>query len=180
MKIDYQRLFKIVYKNKENGISIKDTLAQELGYTHSANFYKSISPKQRERLSQLKGLTEKNKTEFKKLYLEGWSAAKLARKYNVRTKTALSFAENCTDDYVRSLKNPNRKLTKYQVIKILISTMRDGVMQKDLAVKYGVSASNISNICCGRHWKHIFQGVKEKYNTEILSILPQQLPSNRQ
>lgn len=76
-----------------------------------------------------------------------------------------------TIGYVRSIKNPNRKLTKYQVIKILVERMRDGARQIDLANKYGVSACNISNICAGRHWKHVFQGVKQKYNPEILSVL---------
>jgi antitoxin component HigA of HigAB toxin-antitoxin module len=171
MAIDYNKLYKKVYDNRLKGIKVKDTLLQELGHSDGGNFYKAISNTQLKKLSELKGLTESNKKEFKRLYLEeNKSASYLAKKFNIRTKTSIDYARTCTDKYVRSFKAPKRKLTKYQVIKILLDRMLYGTKQKDLAEKYCVSPSNISNICAGRHWKHVFQGVKNKYNKEILSI----------
>jgi len=109
--------------------------------------------------------------DFSQLYLnEGWTARRLREYYNVRTKTILNLTHLITPEYTRSLKNCNRKLTKYQVTKMLIERMRDGTKQIDLANKYGIAPCNVSNICAGRHWKHIWQGVKEKYNDEILSV----------
>ena len=171
---DIKELYRLVLKNRKKGIEIRQTLREQKYST--GNFYRRISKKQAEKLSNLKGLSNAQKKEFKELYLnKGWTADRLRVRYGCRTKTAIDFAKECTDDYTRSLKNHNRKLTKYQVIKILISSMRDGIMQKDLADKYKVSACNISSICAGRHWKHIFQGVKEKYNKEILGIVDKNL-----
>ena len=114
-------------------------------------------------------MSKKDKEQFKKMCLT-YNIEIVANSFNMRLGDACKLQRELTDGYVRSIKNPNRKLTKYQVIKILIERMRDGVKQIDLANKYQVSASNVSNICAGRHWKHVFQGVKEKYNSEILSI----------
>lgn len=109
--------------------------------------------------------------EFKRLYLEeGRTARQLREHYSIRTKTCLELTHLITPEYTRSLKNCNRKLTKYQVTKMLIERMRDGVKQADLAKKYGIAPCTVSNICAGRHWKHIWQGIKQKYNDEILSV----------
>ena len=115
-------------------------------------------------------MTKKDKERFRKLCLTN-NIEIVANKFNMRLGDACKLQRELTNGYVRSLKNHNRKLTKYQVIKILIERMRNGAKQIDLANKYNVSESNISNICAGRHWKHVFQGVKEKYNHEILSVL---------
>lgn len=116
-------------------------------------------------------LTSEEIEQFKRLYLEeNYTAKQLRVLFKLRGAEALKLANSISPDYSRSKNNQNRKLTKYQVIKILISYMRDGVMQKDLAEMYGVSACNICNICNGRAWKHVFQGAKKKYNIEILSI----------
>ncbi len=115
-------------------------------------------------------MSKKDKKQFKEMCLTH-NIEVVANKFNMRLGDACKLQRELTDGYVRSEKNPNRKLTKYQVIKILIERMRDGAKQIDLANKYHVSACNISNICAGRHWKHVFQGVKNKYNPEILSIL---------
>ena len=169
-KIDYNKIFKVVYNNRINGISVKETLRSEFNMNNTANFYKAITKNQIRRLSNLKGLTTANKKEFKRLYLEeNESATYLAKIFKIRTKTALDFAKTLTDEYVLSFKNKNRKLTSYAVKKILIRIMR-GERQIDLAKEYNVSASNINNIYHGRLWKHIFQGVQKKYNIEILSI----------
>lgn len=118
----------------------------------------------------MKQLSDEEKKEFKHLYLNGHTATSLARKYKVRNKTALDFINSCSGVYAKSFMNTNRKLTKYQVIKILIERMKYGTLHKDLAKKYGVSDSRISCICTGRDWKHVFQGAKEKYNKEIINI----------
>jgi len=117
----------------------------------------------------LSKMTKKDKILFMKI-CEKHGVRKAAAKFKMKLGHACQLQRDLTDGYVRSLKNHNRKLTKYQVIKILIETMRGEVKQKDLAIKYNVSACNISNICAGRNWKHVFQGVQKKYNSELLSI----------
>lgn len=171
MKIDYQKIYKKVLANKQKGISIKQTIEQELGHRDTGNFYKAITPNQKTKLKNAKGLSEKQKKEFKKLYLEdGKTISFLRDKYKIRTKTAIDFINSVSGEYSRSFKNHNRKLTKYQVIKILIERMKYGTLQKDLAKKYNVSDSRISCICNGHDWKHIFQGFQKKYNKEFLSL----------
>jgi uncharacterized membrane protein YkoI len=171
MAIDYQKIYKKCLANKQKGISIKETIEQELGHRDTGNFYKAITPNQKIKLKNAKGLSEKQKEEFKKLYLEdGKTMSFLRDKYKIRTKKAIEYINSFSGEYSRSFKNHNRKLTKYQVIKILIERMKYGTLQRELAEKYNVSESRISCICTGRDWKHIFQGVKQKYNTEILSL----------
>ena len=178
--MNYQEIFKIVLKEKQKGIPIKDTLEKLTGSRHNANFYKNITIKQRTQLTKARELTEKQKTEFMDLYLnKRVGASVLARKYRIRTKKALDFANTLTTDYKRSRQNHDRKLTKYQVIKIIItyakygnnfSRWNEGITQKELAIKYNIEPCNVNNILHGRSWKHIFQGAKKKYNKEILSI----------
>jgi hypothetical protein len=171
MSIDYKKIYKKALKNKINGISIKDTIEQELGYRNTSNFYKSLTKNQKEKLKKAKGLSKKQKEEFTKLYLQdGITMSFLRDKYKISTKTAIDFINSVSGEYSRSFKNHNRKLTKYQVIKILIERMKYGTLQSELAKKYNVSDSRISCICTGRDWKHIFQGVREKYNNELLSL----------
>jgi uncharacterized membrane protein len=171
MAIDYNKIYKKALANKKKRISIKDTIEQELGHRNTANFYNALTPKQREKLSNAKHLTEKQKKEILRLYLyEGKTMEYLREKYKIRTETMIELINSASGEYSRSFKNHNRKLSKYQVIKILIERMNYGTLQKDLAKKYGVSESRISCICSGRDWKHIFQGVKKKYNKETISI----------
>ena len=171
MAIDYQKIYKKALTNKDKGISITDTIEKELGHRDTSNFYKTLTKEQKFRLKNAKHLSEKQKKEFKRLYIEkGYTMSELRDKYKIRTKTALEYINSVSGEYSRGFKNHNRKLTKYQVIKILIERMKHGTLQRELAKKYNVSDSRISCICTGRDWKHIFQGVKEKYNTELLSI----------
>jgi len=171
MAIDYQKIYKKALSNKEKGISIKDTIYVFLGHRDTGNFYKSLTKEQKNKLKNAKYLSKKQKEEFKYLYLEeGYTMSQLRDKYKIRTKTAIEYINSVSGEYSRSFKNHNRKLTKYQVIKILIERMKYGTLQRELAEKYNVSESRISCICTGRDWKHIFQGVKQKYNTEILSL----------
>jgi predicted DNA-binding protein YlxM (UPF0122 family) len=171
MAIDYIKIYKKALTNKEIGISIKETIESFLGHRDTGNFYKALNENQKKRLKNAKELSEKQKKEFKHLYInEGYTMSELRDKYKIRTKTAIDYVNSFSAEYSRSLKNHNRKLTKYQVIKILIERMKYGTLQRELATKYGVTDSLISGICNGHHWKHVFQGVKKKYNQEILSL----------
>ena len=171
MAIDYQKIYKKALINKEKGISIKDTIYVFLGHRDTGNFYKALTKEQKDKLKKAKYLSQKQKEEFKRLYLEkGYTMLELRGKYKIRTQTAIKYINSVSGEYSRSFKNHNRKLTKYQVIKILIERMKYGTLQRELAEKYNVSELRISCIRTGRDWKHIFQGVKQKYNTEILSL----------
>lgn len=120
----------------------------------------------------MKKETSIDKEKIKHLYIvENKSIDEIRSVFKCRTSIIIDCVKSFMGkENLKSLNNHKRKLTKYQVIKILISTMRDGVMQKDIAKKFNVSACNISNICAGRSWKHLFQGAKKKYNKEVLSI----------
>ena len=74
------------------------------------------------------------------------------------------------DLYIRSYKSGSRKLSAFQVKKILIERLKLGTTYKELGNKYKVSAAAIRLICIGENWKHVFQHCNKKYNTEILSI----------
>lgn len=62
------------------------------------------------------------------------------------------------------------KLTETSVKKILISRMKGGCSQKEIANRYNVDQSTVSRILRGKTWKHLFQGVKKKYKKEILNL----------
>lgn len=54
--------------------------------------------------------------------------------------------------------------------RILILYMSGQMTQRLIAEMYNLDQSTISNICTGKSWKHLFQGVKEQYNNEILNL----------
>jgi hypothetical protein len=70
-----------------------------------------------------------------------------------------THADNGNDKAVRNRstygeRNPGAKLTEHQVIEIREAISR-GVMQRDLARKYGVGQSSISRIKRGTHWTRV-------------------------
>ena len=55
--------------------------------------------------------------------------------------------------------------------RILILYMSGQMTQRMIAEMYNLHQSTVSHICRGNTWKHLFQGVKEKYNKEILNVI---------
>jgi DNA-binding transcriptional regulator LsrR (DeoR family) len=62
------------------------------------------------------------------------------------------------------------KINEEIATRILILYMSGQMTQRMIAEMYNLDQSTISKICTGKSWKHLFQGVKEKYNNEILKI----------
>ncbi len=62
------------------------------------------------------------------------------------------------------------KLNRKQARQILLFRLRDGMTQSKIAMRFNVDQSTISNICTGKTWKHLFQGIKKRYNVEQLNI----------
>ena len=48
--------------------------------------------------------------------------------------------------------------------------MSGQMTQAMIAKMYNLDQSTVSRLCTGKTWKHLFQGIKEKYNKEILKI----------
>ena len=55
-------------------------------------------------------------------------------------------------------RNPSAKLNEAQVSSLRGELLAPGVSQKELATKYGVSMSTISNIKNGKRWAHVEAG----------------------
>lgn len=86
------------------------------------------------------------KAEFKRLYIEeNMPASKLAKKYKIRSETAHSFARTFAKGNLIRLKSVHRKLTPEDVSEIR-SLIIKGIMQKDIAKKFGVTNGTISSI----------------------------------
>jgi DNA-directed RNA polymerase specialized sigma subunit len=62
------------------------------------------------------------------------------------------------------------KINEEIATRILILYMSGEMTQKMIAEIYNLHQSTVSYICTGKTWKHLFQGVKEQYNKEILKI----------
>jgi hypothetical protein len=124
---------------------------------------------QRSSVRRISSFTDADKRQFIELN-QSLNINEIAKHFKMRIGDACTLQRELCNEYALSFKNHNRKITKYQATKILVERLRDGVPQKDLAIKYGIAPCNVSNICAGRSWKHIFQGAKKRYNDEILSI----------
>ena len=64
------------------------------------------------------------------------------------------------------------KINEEIATRILILYMSGQMTQKMIAEMYNLHQSTISNICTGKTWKHLFQGIKEQYNKETLKLKP--------
>jgi predicted XRE-type DNA-binding protein len=62
------------------------------------------------------------------------------------------------------------KINEEIATRILILYMSGEMTQKMIAEIYNLHQSTVSYICTGKTWKHLFQGVKQQYNKEILKI----------
>lgn len=62
------------------------------------------------------------------------------------------------------------KINEEIATRILILYMSGQMTQRLIAEMYNIDQSTVSKLCAGKIWKHLFQGVKEKYNKEILKI----------
>lgn len=62
------------------------------------------------------------------------------------------------------------KINEEIATRILILYMSGQMTQKMIAEMYNLHQSTISNICTGKTWKHLFQGLKEQYNKETLKL----------
>ena len=64
------------------------------------------------------------------------------------------------------------KINEEIATRILILYMSGQMTQRMIAKMYNLHQSTISNICTGKTWKHLFQGIKEQYNKETLKLKP--------
>ena len=62
------------------------------------------------------------------------------------------------------------KINEEIATRILILYMSGQMTQRMIAEMYNLHQSTISNICTGKTWKHLFQGIKEQYNKETLKL----------
>lgn len=63
------------------------------------------------------------------------------------------------------------KINEDIATRILILYMSGQMTQRMIAEMYNIDQSTVSKLCTGKTWKHLFQGVKEKYNKEILNVI---------
>ena len=64
------------------------------------------------------------------------------------------------------------KINEEIATRILILYMSGQMTQRMIAEMYNLHQSTISNVCTGKTWKHLFQGIKEQYNKETLKLKP--------
>ncbi len=100
----------------------------------------------------------------------------LAEKYHVTMTTICRHLKDVeTDNKKRGAGKISQycnwtKINEDIAKRILILYMSGQMTQKLIAEMYGLDQSTISNICTGKSWKHLFQGIKDQYNKETLKI----------
>ena len=100
----------------------------------------------------------------------------LANEFNVTMSTICRLVKDVDSD---NKKRGAGKISQYCnwtkineeiATRILILYMSGQMTQRLIAEMYNIDQSTVSKLCAGKIWKHLFQGVKEKYNKEILKI----------
>lgn len=100
----------------------------------------------------------------------------LAREFNITATHVCRLVKDIdTDNKKRGTGSISKycnwtKINEDIATRILILYMSGQMTQKMIAEMYNLHQSTVSHICRGKTWKHLFQGVKEKYNKELLSL----------
>ena len=100
----------------------------------------------------------------------------LAREFNITATHICRLVKDVeTDNKKRGTGSISQycnwtKINEDIATRILILYMSGQMTQRMIAEMYNLNQSTVSRLCTGKTWKHLFQGVKEKYNKEILKI----------
>ena len=100
----------------------------------------------------------------------------LAREFNITATHICRLVKDVeTDNKKRGTGSISQycnwtKINEEIATRILIIYMSGQMTQRLIAEMYNLDQSTVSRLCTGKTWKHLFQGVKEKYNKEILKI----------
>ena len=100
----------------------------------------------------------------------------LAREFNITATHICRLVKDVeTDNKKRGTGSISQycnwtKINEEIATRILIIYMSGQMTQRLIAEMYNLDQSTVSRLCTGKTWKHLFQGVKEKYNEEILKI----------
>ena len=100
----------------------------------------------------------------------------LAREFNITATHICRLVKDVeTDNKKRGTGSISQycnwtKINEDIATRILILYMSGQMTQRMIAEMYNLDQSTVSRLCTGNTWKHLFQGVKEKYNKEILKL----------
>ena len=100
----------------------------------------------------------------------------LAREFNITATHICRLVKDVeTDNKKRGTGSISQycnwtKINEEIATRILIIYMSGQMTQRLIAEMYNLDQSTVSRLCTGKTWKHLFQGIKEKYNKEILKI----------
>ncbi len=125
------------------------------------------------KISNASKLTLEQRAQIPLLYAQGKSSSELSIKYGVHYKTILQYVDR--KESAKKLKRveqfaPFIKLTRAEATSIISQYLQGQKTQKEIAKEFNIDQSTVSNICTGKSWKHLFQGLRRKYNKESIKI----------